>query len=152
LASREFKLSPKEEQEIQGILKQSGSDAVYDRLRAVWEYSSGLPLPDIQQRYGCCRSSLLSWCRIYRQYGVEALVSHCTGGNNARLTDAQIADLTRRLRKQSPRQVFGNGCGANGHSWTVPDLYRAVRLWYGVVYRSKTSYYNLLRRFGPKLA
>jgi len=147
LARRGFKLTLAEEQEIKHILEIAGSDAVYDRLRAVWEYSNGVSMASIQQRFGCSRSALLNWCRVYRQCGVEGLVSRCMGGNNARLSEAQLADLTRRLAQTTPGGAFGNGNGSShAQQWKVKDLYRAVRLWYGVVYNSPSSYYRLLKR------
>ena len=147
LARRGFKLSLAEEQEIEAILEKAGSDAVYDRLRAVLEYSRGYSLESIQQRYSCSRSALLNWCRTYRQYGVEGLASRSMGGNNARLSEAQLADLTRRLAETTPAAVFGSAAeNLKGQNWTTKDLYRAVRLWYGVEYNSPSSYYRLLKR------
>jgi transposase len=147
VARREFKLNLAETQEIECILKHGGDDAVYDRLRAVWEYSRGQSLAHIQQRYGCCRSALMNWCAIYRQRGVDGLVRRCQGGNNARLSESQLADLTRRMAETTPAIVFGHGNGDLGDKeWTAKDLYRAVRQWYGVVYNSQGSYYRLLKR------
>ncbi len=147
MTRRGFKLTSTEEQEFMQILKIAGSDPVYDRLRAVWEYSKGASPESIQQRFGCSRSALMNWCRVYRQGGVEGLVSRCMGGNNARLSEVQLADLTRRLAQTTPEAAFDNEAGANhSQAWTMKDLYRAVRLWYGVVYSSPSSYYRLLKR------
>lgn len=151
MGKRSFQLTTEQIREIQCILKQAGDDPVYDRLRAVLYYATGYPLHEIRAAFGCSRSTLMSWCHLYRECGPDGLVNRCMGGNNARLTDAQLADLTRRLRDLTPRQALGNGYGSDdGLVWTVPDLFRALRQWYGIVYRSKTSYYNLLRRYGPR--
>jgi transposase len=147
VAKRGFHLNGEEIREIENTLQEAGSDAVFDRLRAVLAYGTGYSLADITARYGCSRSTLMNWCRIYRRYGVEGLVSRCKGGNNARLSDAQLADLTRRLAETTPEMAFGRGAAApDGITWTVKDLYRALRQWYGVVYNSPASYYRLLGR------
>jgi len=151
MGKRKFQLSDGERQEIYEILKRSHDDPVYDRLRAVLYYASGSPTGEITTAFSCSRSTLLGWCDQYRRFGPEGLVSLCRGGNNAFLDDTQLADLTRRLWESTPRQVLGKSAATDeGQVWTVQDLYQAVRLWYGVVYRSPTSYYRLLKRFAPK--
>ena len=41
--------------------------------------------------------------------------------------------------------LFGaTAATADGQFWTVEDLHRAVERWYGVSYRSRTSYHRLL--------
>lgn len=150
MGKRLFQLTEAEVREINLILKQAGDNPVYDRLRAVLYYASGYPLDEITTAFGCSRSTLMNWCSHYRRFGAEGLVNRCMGGNNAQLDETQLADLTQRLAVNTPRQALGNGAGKDdGQTWTVQDLYRAVRQWYGVVYRSPTSYYNLLKRYGP---
>ncbi len=114
-------------------------------------YGTGFPAAEITSRQGCSRSSLLSWCQAYRTSGVIGLVDRRLGGNNSRLTPVQVADLQERLKTLTPREVFSRKAATpEGLEWTVHDLYRAVRMWYGVVYRSRTSYYNLFERVKPK--
>jgi transposase len=153
MGKRQFQLTTEEIEEIQQILKSASADPVYDRLRAVLYYACGSPLKEISAAFGCSRSTMMSWCGMYRRFGPEGLVSRCMGGNNAHLDEAQIADLTRRLGALTPRQALGASDGEDageGDAWTVHDLYHAIRQWYGVVYRSPTSYYNLLKRYGPR--
>jgi transposase len=151
MTKRKFLLTTEETNEIYRILRLAGSDPIYDRLRAVLYYASGYSLDEVTAMFGVGASTLMGWCRLYRRFGPEGLASRSRGGNNTRLDEAQLADLTRRLAQSTPRQVFGNGAGADGgQTWTVQDLYRALREWYGVTYRSPTSYYTLLRRYGPR--
>jgi transposase len=113
-------------------------------------YGTGSPVEEIQRQFGCSRSSLLSWCRTYRFKGLSGLEDQRQGGNNARLTDGQIADLTRRLQTYTPRSVFGQKTSTqDGLQWTVEDLYKAIKLWYGVIYHSRSSYYKLLDMCAP---
>ena len=153
MATRKFILTHAEVEEMHSILNQASGDAVYDRLRAVLAYHAGHEIDTITNRYGCSRATLMNWCKLYRQAGVEALVNRHLGGNNARLSQAQLADLTCRLAETTPRDVFNSHTATpDGRRWTVQDLYRAIRLWYGIAYRSPSSYYTLLARLGPKRA
>jgi transposase len=94
---------------------------------------------------GCSYSSLMVWCRVYRDGGVEALVDKRVGGNRAKLTPAEIEDLSRWLRLYTPGDLFGpTAATVDGQFWTLPDLKRAVQQWYSVSYQSNSSYYRLL--------
>jgi transposase len=51
--------------------------------------------------------------------------------------------------ENTPWVVFGNGSATpDGRYWTSKDLYKALKLWYGITYQSRSSYYNLLSRLG----
>ena len=123
---------------------------LHARLHAVLMYGTGLPVEEILKQIGCSRSSLLNWCRDFRFRGLAGLEDERRGGNNARLTDGQVNDLARRLRLYTPRSVFGQKTGTpEGQQWIVEDLYKAIKLWYGVVYQSRASYYKLLETCAP---
>ena len=151
MAKRGFQITPAEEKVLRQIIETCRDDPTCDRLQAVLWYASGKTAAEIMASLGCSRSSLMSWCRAYRVAGVTGLMNRRLGGNNARLTSAQLADLKRRVQTSSPREIFQKRAATpEGKVWTVHDLYRAVRMWYGVVYRSSSSYYNLLARVKPK--
>lgn len=151
MVTRSFALVPEEISTLEQILETCTDDPSCSRLQAVIWYGTGLPTAEIMSRLGCSRSSLLSWCQAYRISGVTGLLDRRLGGNNCRLTPAQIADLQERLWTLTPREVFSRKTATpDGLEWTVHDLYRAVRMWYGVVYRSRISYYNLFARLGFK--
>lgn len=147
MAKRTFELTAQEIQTIQQVLLTCSDDPTCDRLQAILWYSAGKPMREITGSLGCSRSALLSWCQAYRTSGVMGLVDRRLGGNNSHLTPAQVTELGERLRTLTPREVFNRKAATpEGQAWTVQDLYRAVRMWYGVVYRSRASYYHLLRR------
>jgi transposase len=151
MVTRSFVLTPEETSTLEQVLKTCTDDPSCCRLQAVLWYGTGFPAAEIMSRLGCSRSSLLSWCQAYRASGAMGLIDRRLGGNNCRLTPAQVADLQERLRTLTPREVFSRKTATpDGLEWTVHDLYRAVRMWYGVVYRSRTSYYNLFARLGLK--
>jgi len=87
----------------------------------------------------------MEWCRAYRQDPSQGLVDKRAGGNSAKLSKFQIEDLQQRLHQYTPRELFGAGAiTVAGQFWTVEDLARVVREQYGVEYKSRTSYTNLL--------
>jgi len=151
MVKRSFVLIPEEASTLEGILKNCTDEASRCRLQAVLWYGTGLPVAEITSRLGCSRSSLLSWCQAYRTSGALGLIDRRLGGNNCRLTPAQVADLKEHLQTLTPRDVLSRKAATpDGLEWTVHDLYRLVRMWYGVVYRSSTSYYNLFARLDLK--
>jgi transposase len=105
-------------------------------------YGTGYEESEVETITGCSRSSLMGWCRIYRDQGVAGLVDHRKGGNRAKLTSAQIEELGQRLRLYTPAQVLQEQ-GFTGEYWSVESLRSAVHKWYGVTYQSRTSYYTL---------
>jgi transposase len=91
----------------------------------------------------------MDWCRIYRTEGIAGLIDKRQGGNRDRFTEQQICELTTRLRTYTPADLFAETAAtADGQFWTVEDLQRIVQQWYGVEYKSRTSYYNLFARCG----
>ena len=69
------------------------------------------------------------------------------GGNNRKLSQEQVDDLAKRLIQYRPSMVLGNSCSTpEGKHWTVKDTLRAIEVWYGVIYKSRGSYYNILER------
>jgi transposase len=145
MVTRSFVLTQEEVDTLKRVLETCTDDPSCCRLQAVLWYGSGLPVTEITARLGCGRSSLLSWCQAYRLSGVAGLLDRRAGGNNCRLTAAQVAELKEHLRSLTPWDVLGHKAATpEGLAWTVQDLYRTIRLWYGVTYRSRSSYYNLL--------
>ncbi len=126
------------------------NDGLYrTRLQAVRLYGLGYAVTEIQTITGCARSSLMEWCRAYIQHGVAGLQDQRVGGNSAKLTREQVADLGHKLHQYTPRSLFGSEAATpDGQAWTVADLRRAVEFWYAVTYQSTVSYYNLFLRCG----
>jgi transposase len=147
MAKRKFSLTLAELAQIGRILESTTGDPAYDRLRAILDYSAGVKWKELAARFHCSRSSLQHWCSTYRTFGEEALIGRGRpGGRESRLTQCQLADLANRLANTTPAQAFQGVEPAGGSQWTAKDLYRAIQLWYGVVYDSPTTYYTLLKR------
>ena len=129
---------------------QATSDGAYrTRLQAVRLYGLGYSPASISEITGAPRSSLMLWCRTYRQGGIAALDDKRTGGNSRKLTAEQIAEIGRTLRLYSPRSRFGpQTATSDGLAWTVDDLERLIREEYGVEYQSIVSYYTVFKRCG----
>ncbi len=89
----------------------------------------------------------MEWYRTYRRDGINGLIDKRAGGNRAQLTTEEISELGERLRAYTPANLFGpQAATADGQFWTVEDLSCAVQRWYGVGYRSRSSYHRLFDR------
>ena len=151
MAERRYWLTKREINDLRSYMEECTDPRLLIRLRVVLMYGTGSPVEEILMQSGCSRSSLVSWCRAYRFRGLSGLEDQRRGGNNARLTDGQIADLTRRLQIYTPMSVFGQKASTpDGQQWTVEDLFKVIKLWYGVIYQSRSSYYKLLDICAPK--
>jgi len=103
----------------------------------------------LQQVVQAADSSIREWVRRYEQQGLAGLASQWQGGNANKLTPEQRSDLIQRLELYTPEQVIAADVRiAAGAFWTVSDLQIVLQRWYGVSYRSRNSYYNLLHRSG----
>lgn len=149
MAKRKFILSEQEAQTLRGRYDRSNQAATRSRYQAVWMYGTGYPVAEIEKLVGCCRSSLMNWCRTYQTRGVEGLEDERLGGNNNKLTAAQREALQARLQSYTPAMLFGpQAATKDGQFWSVADVHRAVEQWYGVTYHSLNSYRQLLATSG----
>ncbi len=149
MAKRTFQLTAPQISELWRAYDDCTDRNTRTRYQAVRLYGSGYPLRTIRDVTGCSTSSLREWVHCYRHTGVPGLADHRTGGNAAKLTADQRRDVEARLHQFTPRQLFGtNTHTPSGQFWTVEDLQAALRRWYGVVYQSRISYYNLLHDCG----
>jgi transposase len=149
MTHRRFELSDAAASALLAAYHASRNGAHRTRLQAVRLYGIGYSVPQIVEITGCARSSLMEWCAAYRAHGIDALADHRRGGNSAKLTASQIAELSSKLRLYTPRSLFGpQAASADGQAWTLDDLRRAIQEWFGVSYQSATSYYTLFARCG----
>jgi len=145
MAKRKFQLTEAQLGELQRAFASSRDGATRTRYQAVRLYGSGYRVDEIKVITGCSRTSLMEWCRQYREQGLAGLVDQRRGGNRAKLTAEQIAALGQRLRHYTPQDLFGTQTHSpDGQFWTVEDLHRAVEQWYGVSYGSRSSILRLL--------
>jgi len=149
MAKRKFHLTDAQEQELIQAYRQCSDGATRTRYQAVRMYGTDYPLPDILKLTRCSTTSLMEWCHAFTHSGVSALVDRRLGGNSAKLTSEQRIEIEIRLHQYTPRDLFGlTTATPDGQFWTVEDLQRALRDWYGVEYASRTSYLNLLHACG----
>jgi transposase len=147
MRQRTFHLTAEAERALLAAYHATSDGAYRTRLQAVRLYGLGYPTAQITEITGCPRSSLMVWCQTYRSGSIAALDDQRAGGNSAKLTSQQIADLSSKLRLYTPRSLFGPDTATpDGQAWSVSDLARAVQFWYGVTYQSVVSYYNLFNR------
>ncbi|GAB4209333.1 MAG: hypothetical protein OHK0022_40200 [Roseiflexaceae bacterium] len=149
MAHRKFQLTEREGQALLAAYLSTTDGAYRTRLQAVRLYGLGYSCEEITTITGVPRSSLMSWCQSYRQGGIEELDDHRAGGNSAKLTPAQVAEIKRTLQLYTPHSLFGPlAATPDGQAWTVDDLRRLVQDHYNLTYQSVVSYYNLFQRCG----
>ena len=138
------------EQEV-AALKQAADrtrdPAELKRLQAVRLYGTGHPVPEIAEIVDTSPTSIYRWASWYRQGGRAELHSKYEGNQNAaKLSRDQKADLREKLHQHRPAEVLPPAVRVSqGQFWTVSDLQIAVQQWYGVTYRSPSSYRELFK-------
>lgn len=149
MATRHFQLTPEQSSALQTAYLHCQDADTKIRYQAVRLYGTGYPMGQILDITGCSRTSLMDWCRLYRQHGVVGLVDHRRGGNSRKLAPDQIEAIQQTLHRYTPAQRLGqDACFGNGEFWRVADLKRLVEEEYGVLYQSLVSYYTLFDKCG----
>jgi transposase len=149
MAKRKFTLKEAERKELLRAYRTCKNAAARTRYQAVRLYGEGYPVEEIEQITGCSRTSLMEWCRAYREDHSQGLVDKRAGGNRAKLRQLQIEQLQRMLYQYTPQERLGPRANtADGQFWSVEDLVLIVREQYGVEYQSRTSYRHLLHQCG----
>ena len=149
MRQRAFQLTEAQACELQGAYQNCQEAQTRTRYQAVRLYGQGYATREIEAICGCSRSSLMEWCRSYRDAGVTALVDQRVGGNRALLTPPQLERLQYLLDSYTPGQLFGSdGCVGSGQFWTVGDLAHLIQREFAVSYKSETSLRALLDKCG----
>lgn len=149
MAKRRFQLTDNQVNEITRAYASCRDGPTRTRYQAVRLYGTDYPTKEVLKITGCSRSTLMDWCRQYRSDGVDGLTDRRAGGNRAKLKLEQLEELRTQLHMYTPSEVFGSlAATPTGQFWTVPDLKRAVKRWYGVSYQSPSSYWRLFHLCG----
>jgi transposase len=149
MAKRKFELTEPERKELLRAYRQCKDTSTRTRYQAVRLYGEGYPEKEIEEITGCSRASLMEWCRAYRQDASQGLVDKRAGGNSAKLSKLQIEELQQLLHQYTPKERLGpRASTGDGQFWSVEDLALIVREKYGVGYKSRTSYSQLLHLCG----
>lgn len=112
----------------------------------VWERTTCAANPDARRVQVARVDGVVS--RLPNQRG-DGLKSHGQGNNARKLSRGQRADLKTRVNSYGPDQVLAAAVRISQEQFgTVRDLKIVVQRWYGVTYRSATSYQTLLHEGG----
>jgi transposase len=145
MAKRKFQLSEAEMATFRQAEAQTRDARELKRLQAVRLYGMGESVATIQKLVGCGPVSPCQWAGEYGQGGLAGLHTTWASGNANKLTSEQRQELRAKLAQYTPEQVIAPAIGVErGAFWTVSDVQIVVRQWYGVMYRSPTSYRTLL--------
>ena len=149
MARRQFQLTQEQIKDLVQAYLGCKDGPTRIRYQAVRLYGTGYPLQEVLEITGCSRLTLMDWCRKYGAGGPSALTDHRVGGNRAKLSPDQLAQLQARLHCYTPADLFDTTAAtADGQFWTIPDLSRAIEHWYGVCYQSPRSYLSCFERCG----
>ena len=150
MAQRQFQLNEEQVKDlVQAYLgcKDGPTRIRYQAVRLYGTASSAKMA--VTGQTGCSRLTLMDWCRKYGAGGLSALTDHRIGGNRAKLSPDQMAQLKARLHCYTPADLLATTAAtADGQFWTIPDLSRAIEHWYGVCYQSSRSYLRCFERCG----
>lgn len=147
MSKRIFRLTQEQANELHAAYMHCRNADTKTRYQAVRLYGLGYAVPQIKDICGCSTTSLMEWCRAYRQHDLSALLDHRKGGNHARLKPAQREAIHKQLHTYTPAQLLGNEKKtADGQFWNIADLAVLLARDYGVVYQSPTSLRTLLHR------
>ena len=147
MANRKLILDKQEIAALKQAADKTSDPAELKRLQAVRLYGTGHPVPEIAEIVDTSPTSIYRWATWYRQGGRAELQSKYDGNQNAaKLSRDQKADLRERLHQHRPDEVLPPDIRVSqGQFWTVSDLKIAVQQWYGVTYRSSSSYHRLFK-------
>jgi transposase len=149
MAKRKFELNEAEIAAFRQAEEHTRDVRELKRLQAVRLYGSGEKVATIQHLTGCGPVSPCQWATEYGRGGLEALRRRWRGGNANKLTAEQRRELFEKRDQYTPDQVLASEVRqAQGGFWTVSDLHMVVAQWYGVTYRSESSYRSLLHASG----
>lgn len=148
MAKRRFQLSESQCDALFTAYLECEDGETRSRLQAVRLYGMNYAVNHIQEITGCSTRSLFEWVRAYQHAGLDGLRDHRVGGNSAKLTPAQRAEVEMYLHQFTPKQILHKPYTRDGQFWTIEDLADALAHWFDVHYDSRTSYYNLLRASG----
>src|SRR5512145_2363719 len=93
MAKRKFILTKAEQKELLRAYRQCKAASTRTRYQAVRLYAEGYLEAEIEQISGCSRTSLMEWCRAYREDPSQGLVDKRVGGNRAKLRKLQLEEL-----------------------------------------------------------
>jgi transposase len=143
-------LSPEADQQLLLAFTECKNGAMRTKIQAVRLYGNDVPVPEITNLTGLPRRTINRWYRRYLQQGLSGFVDRRQGGNYQYLTHEQIQELALRLKQYRPVDLFGleKVATADGLYWCVPDLKRTVKQWYGIEYKTGTSYQQLFQKCG----
>lgn len=150
MAKRKFILDKAKQRNLLQAYRSCKNVATRTRYQAVRLYGEGYRVSEIEEITGCSRSSLMEWCRAYRiDPSQGCLVDKRIGGNRSKLQKLQVEELQTTLHQYTPRERLGEKSStSHGQFWSVEDLALLLREKYGVEYKRRASYTELLNRCG----
>jgi putative transposase len=144
MRTRALKLTETEIAALKQAEDQTSRPNELRRMQAVRLFGSGMAVDQVVEVTGLSERTIQRHASRFRAGGISELRERRKGGNRALLTDGQRGELAEKLHHYRPVDLKIS----QHHYWTVRDLAVVVEQWYGVVYQSVDSYYDLLHSSG----
>src|SRR5215216_7762910 len=118
--NRQFKLSEREQQQLQQQEATSKNVRELKRLQAVRLYGSGQPMVVVADVVGSSRRTIQRWVENYQARGIGGLKPGWRGENAKKLSNGQRAEIVQRLQEYRPDQLLSPELRlSQGEFWTI---------------------------------
>jgi transposase len=144
MAKRQFHLTEEEMNQFRHAEQATRDTLELRHLQAVRLYGSGMKIGEIMRVVNAGESSIRQWVIAYQRQGLAGLKAQWVGGNNRKLSTAQVTELKAYVQQYRPVDVQVS----QAEYWTMSDLRVVVEQRYGVVYKDTDSYVALLHASG----
>ena len=108
MAKRKFKLTKAEQKELLQAYRHCKDAATRTRYQAVRLYGEGYAEAEIEQITGCSRTSLMEWCRAYREDPSQGLVDKRVGGTRAKLSKLRTGRAATNVTSVHAQRTIRN--------------------------------------------
>lgn len=141
---RHFKLSQKQERELEHAERECTDVEERRRMQMVRLYGTGETLAVIKKVVQASERTITRWVERYRAAGMTGLARPNTPGNHRILSVEQRHNVLTTLGEQTPLST-----GVSDHEqWSVPDAAALVRVRFGLEYAAPSGYRALLHEAG----
>ncbi len=137
------RLSEKQVIELEVFAKKTKDIKAFKRAKAILLLNNHTAVSFIRSYTDYSRSQIFSLRTQYIHKGIKAVETRRKGEPKRLLTKKQLREIVKAVKTKKPKDV---GFHESFDYWSTGVLGRYIEEVYGVVYKSKTSYYLLFKR------
>lgn len=137
------RLSEEQIKELETFTKKTKDIKAFKRAKAILLLNNQTALPFITGYTDYSRSQVFSLRQQYLQRGIKAVKTTRKGEPKRLLTKKQLKKIIETVKTKKPKDV---GFHDSFDYWSTGILGKYIEDTYGVIYKSKTSYYLVFRQ------